>query len=37
MLFLTSFNLHNPNILRNVASQSDKESEGKQATTQDPP
>ena len=37
MLFLTSFNLHNPNIMRNFASQSDKESEGNQATTQDPP
>ena len=34
--FLTLFNLHNPNILRNFASQSDKESEGNQATTQAP-
>ena len=37
MLFLTSFNLRNSNIMRNFASANQKKPRGNQATKQDPP
>ena len=36
MLFLTSFNLRNSNIMRNFASAKQKKPRGNQATKQDP-
>ena len=36
MLFLTSFNLRNSNIMRNFASANQKKPRGNQATKQDP-